>query len=279
LIFIVLSILANVGNAVLLKTGEIKQHNRLAVMTFNYLVATILAALIWGWNGLSGPGAATFGFGLIGGVFYAGTMFAWMVSMARTGITISTAVLRMALVWPVAVSIVFFREIPNVFQALGIAASLTAIVLLTFGSRIKKQSVLNLRNAWLLALFVVAGGTGSTLKVFAELGPPGQREALLLVVFGFAGVLCLTSLWAGGQRPRISDMVGGGVLGLGNFVANTFLLKGLEVVSGVVAFPALNSGILFLAAFLGIAVWKERPTRLEGGALVVSGLAIVLLSI
>lgn len=279
MIYLLFSILFSTGNAALLKYSEVGQLNRLAVVGINYLCATVLAGGAWLLHQPAPPSALTVGFGALGGLFYVGTLFLWMGAIARVGIATSTTAMRSGVVWPVLLSIVAFGELPNGFQWAGIALAMMAILLLSFGVGGGPGGQPRRGALWLPLLSVVAGGTGSTMKLFTEMGDPAQGEALLTFIFLFAGIFCWLLIAARGIRPKPAEIRAGLLFGCGNMLSNFFLLAGLAQLPGVLAFPLLNTGVLLLVTLLGVSLWRERPGVGGYGAIAAAVAAILLLSL
>jgi len=241
--------------------------------------ATLLAGGAWLAEGAVRPGLITWVLGAVGGFFFATSLIVIMAAIGRAGITTTTAVYRMSLVWPVLISVVVFRELPNVFQALGIVLALLAILLLTVSTNPQVERFSRLGGLLLLGLFVLGGGPFSTLKVFSEVGPPEQKQALLMAIFFFAGVMCWAVIIARRIPLRGEALTSGAMFGTFNVMSNLSLLYGLQTVPGTLAFPLFNAGIILLATLLGVVIWKERPGPLGSVALAVALLAIVLMNV
>ncbi|MBI3991765.1 MAG: DMT family transporter [Candidatus Lambdaproteobacteria bacterium] len=279
MIYLLLSILASVCNAMILKRGEMAGHDRLVVMGINYLVAASLATAVWVGTGHLWPDAVTLVLGVVGGFFFAIALFLWMGAIQAVGLATSTAALRLSVVLPIAVSIAFFGERPSLLQALGILLALTAVLLITLAGRARQIGSAGGAAVWLVAVFIGGGGSHVTLKLFTEWGPPEQREALLALIFISAGLMTWAVLLAGRRRLARRDVMNGSLFGVLNVTGNSFLLLGLHVVPGVLAFPLNNTGMLFLSGLLGVVVWRERPGRPGYLAIATAGAAIVLLAL
>ncbi|MEE8397132.1 MAG: DMT family transporter [bacterium] len=284
--FLLLAVFFATANTVVANFAEMRKLDRLALVGSNYVIASALTCAGWAWSGSPPPSPLTVGLGAVGGVFFAGTLFLWMGAVARTGMAISTAAWRMSVIWPVLLSIAVFGEIPGVWQIAGIGLALAAVFLIALGGAPRSQpgraagfsrGFWRSGTAWLLATFVVAGGTGTTLKIFTELGAPGERQALLAVIFLSAGFLCWVPLLLRRVAPTRAELALGTIFGVNNAVGNFFLLRGLQIVPGVVAFPLVNAGILVAATGLGVLIWRERPGRAGWAALALSLGAIGLM--
>ena len=203
----------------------------------------------------------------------------WMVAIRRSGIGTSTAALRMGVVWPVLVSLLLFGEVPSVFQSMGIALALVAILLVSLSGRRAPATAEGSAVPMLLATWVVAGACFVTLKIFTEVSPAAEKDALLALIFGTA---CVTSaVWATLRRRRFrrGDFASGSVFGFFNVTSNMLVLTGLQTVPGILAFPILNTGILFATGLLGVTVYGERPGLCGILALPAAAGAIALMSL
>jgi len=275
--YLLLSILASVSNALVIKRSEMHRHDRIVVMAVNYVLAWGLTTAHWAWSGGGWPSAVTWMLGAVGGLFYAGALLLMMVAIATTGLARAAVAMRMSVVWPVLLSLVGFGEVPTPFQAAGIVLALAAVALLTLRGRLAARLPAEQGGWVVLALFVVGGGSGVTLKLFTELGPPAERGALLPVVFGAAAVLCCTIQAVRRTPLRAGDAGSGLLFGTGNVFSNSFLLWALAEVPGVLAFPINNAGVMLLATLAGVLVWRERPGARGYVAVALAALAIVLM--
>lgn len=279
MIFLLLSITTNVINAVILKRGEAARHDRLVVMAANYLVAGALALVVWVSQGAEPFSVNTLVLGLVGGFFYSTALLMWMGAIQLAGIGTSTAALRMGVAWPVVLSFLIFAEVPTGFQTLGIALSLVAIVMVSVAGSAGGGGPRNTTVLWLAGTWMLAGGCYVTLKVFTEISPATDKEALLALIFCSAGVMSWLAVAVMRRRPTRRNMINGGVFGALNMTSSALLLMGLQTVPGILAFPILNTGILFFAGLLGVLVWRERPGLWGVLALPVSAGAIALMSL
>jgi drug/metabolite transporter (DMT)-like permease len=204
-----------------------------------------------------------------------------MVVIRHAGVGASTTAMRLSVVWPTLISVVMFGEAPSAWQFAGVILAFGAVVLLAVRTGVAPSALKGAGPGWMVALFVVSGGCGVLLKLFQQLGSPDQRPAYLVLIFLSAGVLCW--LWVGwrcwqrGERIHWPDFRDGLLFGVGNVAGNGFLLKSLETVPGVVAFPLRDSSCILAASLLGVWIWKERPGRLGWLALAAASAAVVLM--
>ncbi len=283
MLYLLLATLGAVYIALVLKSGQVQRRSRMVVLATNYLTASLVTGGYHLVTRGTAPSFATVLWGAGAGVFFAVSLLLWMVVIEHAGMGASTAAMRLSVVWPALTSILIFGEWPSLWQGLGIALAFAAIALLTVRSGLSPSALRGSGPGALLALFVASGACGMSLKLFHEWGEPAERTLFLVLIFLSAGVL--SSGWVGLRRWRSGEALHGpdlrdGVLfGLGNVVGNGFLLKSLETVPGVVAFPLRDSAVIVLVSLLGVLVWKERPGRLGTAALAAAAGAVVLLAL
>lgn len=283
--YLFLAVLLQVWNANLLKIGESRHQQRMVVIGFNYISATAIATVLWAVEGAATPAGITWVFGSVAGFFYATSLFFFMVAIARSGLALSTAGMRLSVLWPMLLSLIAFGEAPTALQWSGIGLTLSVMILFgRTGLRVSRATPGGLAGSLsLLALFLCMGGGLSTLKAFTEMDSPVNRSAMLALLFASAGIMCWAVIFAvpGGtlRRIRRGDVLLGLVFGVSNVASNALLLLGLEQVAGVVAFPLVNIGVILLNSLSGFLLWRERLGRVEGAALALATLAIVLMTL
>jgi drug/metabolite transporter (DMT)-like permease len=284
--YLVLYVAVQVSNASLLKLGELYQQERLVMMGFNYLFATLLGAALWGVQGSGMPGGATLVLGPVGGIFYATSLLLWMGAITHAGLAVSTATMRISVICPTLLSLLVFAEMPTRFQWAGIVLTGIVLGLLAWnaasGGAVRRGDAArrgSLESWRLAALFLTMGAATSIQKLFNELGQPGEKTALLTLIYGAACLLTWIGILAGRRPLRRGDLLRGLLFGATNIGGNLCLLLALEHVPGVVAFPFVNIGSILLISLLGIVLWRERPGRSGLAAIALALPAIVLMAL
>jgi len=282
--YLFLSVCIQVWNAQVLRFGESSQQERLVVIGFNYILAMIGGALAWMYQGMPQPSAITWALGPIGGFFYFVSLLFWMKALAPAGVAVSTAVMRLGVLWPVLLSVFYFAEVPTLAQLGGILLTVLVLVLLGMDSRRPKGGIAQEPAAarrgliTLLLLFATMGGTMISQKLFTEWAPPEEKSFFLLLVFYSAGLMTWMMILTLELPLRFWDGVRGSIFGIGNITGNTFLLMGLSQVPGVVAFPLVSTSVILLTAMSGVLIWKERPGILAVLAILTAAAAIYLMT-
>jgi drug/metabolite transporter (DMT)-like permease len=265
--------------AIVARWGEARYQDRLMMMAWNYLVAGALSGALAWWSASPAVAPLTGALGVAAGISYALALLLWMIAIPLAGLGVSTTAMRLAVVWPAAVSVLVFREHLTAPQTAGIVLALAAVALLLRASGTGLRPIDRTGLLWLLALWASSGANGVLLKVFTELGDPAQRAPFLAVIFISAAVLTWGVVALRRPPIRAGDLGRGVLFGAANVAGNAFLLLALREVPGVVTFPVRDAGIIALVSLTGVVLFGERPGRFGYAAIAAAALAVVLMSL
>ena len=281
MLFLVLSISCSVCIGLLLKQNEIEGRDRVVVVAANYIVATAVNCVMWGVEGFGSISGGAAGLGVLTGFQFVASFLLMMVCMGQVGVAITVSLTRIALVLPVVVSIVVYRESPSSWQIAGLLFVLGAFCLLgkakVAGTAERKQNGVQ----WLLlgALFLCMGLNGVNLKVFQEQWGSGQLYGFLTVLFATAGVCSWVSLLVRKRRVLRGDFLRGLVVGVPNGLSSIFFVFALSRIAGTVAFAVNDVSVVIVSTFAAIVIWSEKPNRYGWAAIGLSAVSIGLMNI
>ncbi len=279
--------------ALILKVNERGGGNRILIAGANYLVASAISFVLLirqaggsaaasggtGWH-VALPGGATLALGGLAGIIYVLGFLLLMAGIARLPLAVPVTVARLSVVLPVAVSIFLWRESPGLFQWLGIALGLAAIILfgMSFSSSGHVSRAGGRSSVLIASLFIVLGLGDVVLKAFREMAPDVDRRAFTFVLFTVAAIF--TWLFVLMRRIRFDARTFclGLLLGIPNLFSTVFTLLALRSVPASIAFPFVNLAVIVGTTILGSAIWKERLDKLNIAGLCISFCAIVMLS-
>lgn len=279
MIYLLPAALCSIAIALVLKVNERLGGNRIAIAGVNYAVASVASLAILRGNPGS-PDFAAFALGTVAGAVWVAGFLVFMAGIAAGPLAITVTATRLAVVIPVAFSIVLWRENPGPMQWTGIALGLAAIAIL--GSTISSDSKASLARKgyrWLIiALFTVMGVGDLLLKIFRESGSDIAPLAFSFILFAVAA--CLTwGIIAFGRINLDPTTVGLGILlGLPNLGSTVFTLRALETVNASVAFPFINLTVIAGTTLLGFSIWREKLAASSILGLILAATSIVLLS-
>lgn len=265
--FLLLKIASSVGMGLVLKRADTLRLPRLPLLRVNYAVAAVLAffgAVAFGQTGLSGRAAVLAV--VVGALFVAGLLF-WARAIAAAGLALSVVAMRLAIVVPVAASVLVWREQPSRLELLGSVAALVALGLVVSdvvgrsrraGEADETGRVGRLAWLWMLGVFAVNGLVNTAAKYFQQELPQAETMPFQAVVFVAAFVV--TTILHYARRDRVTRVAlnYGAMLGAANLGNYLFLILALALLPGTVVYPATAAGEVGLMAFAGILIWKER---------------------
>ena len=258
-----------------LSTGKVKGHY--SMLAANYLVCGILGAVYSDFSILATqPEGVPFTIGislLYGAVLLAGLLLL-QSSTNKNGIVLSSLFMKLGLLVPFVVSILFFREIPTWLQVAGFCVAVSAIIVFNW----KKDG--NSRfGIGLLLLLLASGGGDAIVKVFESMGSQALSNHFLCFSFSVAFVLCTCLVIAKKERPDGQALVYGSIIGVANFFSSKFILGALTQIPAVVVFPTYSVATMLVVTLCGVLFFKERLGKQQWLAFAAVIAALVMLNI
>ena len=278
MLFLILAILSSAMISFIMRLSTDKISANLSMLTTNYLVCSLLGAVYGGFK-LVMPEAEGFSvtlwLGLISGVLYLASFVAFQNNIRKNGIVLSAVFMKLGLLVPIVVSMLFFHENPTLTQIAGFCIAVFAIVLINM----KKEEAGAHFGIGLIALLLLSGCTDVTAKVFDVFGPESLSAQYLFYTFFTAFVLCAVLAVRKKERPGYQEALYGILIGVPNFFSTKFLLGALAELPAVVVYPSFSVGTMLIVTMTGAVVFRERLSRIQWVALAVIVAALVLLNI
>jgi drug/metabolite transporter (DMT)-like permease len=271
------TIIANTSFALILRGAQQRRVDDVAVGMINYIFASATYWLIAGvWWPEQGASIAV-RFGLFGGCFNVAIFLLLLTAMHLKGVAVSIAMVRLAVVVPLAAAIIFFHEAPEMVQSWGIMLALLALPLLSLDKGVSDQPLTLQRMGMLLGLFVCNGMALLLLKWYQTTGTAAGRFIYLATVFTVSGLI-VGLVWARAQHRWLgkAELVWGTWLGLSNAITNILIFMTLDVLLASVMFPILAAVGLSLTTILAAVFWREIPGKLGWAGITLAVVAVVL---
>ena len=278
MIFLILAICSSAMVAIMMRIAQPRVNYPTGLLASNYIVCSLMALV------LSHPELPEIsrtvlglpaGLGVINGVLYLGSFMLMQWNTRHNGVVLSSVFMKLGILVPTVLSVVWFQEMPTAVQIIGFFLALTAIVILNYQKGTKLS-----RRSWGLMLMLVAGGMGDGMsKVYEEYGNPGFQNIFLFFTFFAALLLCLGLVAHKKEKLGMKELLYGAALGIPNFLSSLFLLNALRSVPAVIAFPTFSVAVILVVAAAGILFFRERLQRRQvfGGLLIC--IALVLLNL
>jgi drug/metabolite transporter (DMT)-like permease len=269
--------------SLIVRDAQLRGRNLWAVGAVNYMTAATIHLARWGLSPVSPISPTTLLLGAFGGLVYSGSYLLLFRFMQTRGVSVATAILRLSVIIPVALSILAWGERPDAMQAWGAGVALVALPLLAYRrstAQAGQRLPLDRRGLVLLVtLFVGNGLCATTVRAFHQTGAPEQGALFLGTLFATAAVVTLVA-WQGHRQGTTRADIGPGVaLGLCNALSNLALVAALAQLSGVLVFPFQSAMGLVMVALFARAVWRERILRTESWGMVLAVAAVVLINL
>ncbi len=278
MIYLVLAIISSSLVSIVMRVSKKYLDGNLGMTATNYVICTVMAALYSGVSNLfpkmEGTGF-TLKLGAITGVLYLAGLLITQVNIKKNGVVLSTIFQKLGLVIQILISVAIFKEHPELTQIIGIVLCLAAVILINFE---KEQTIIQFKLGLILTL-IVSGLCEGMSKIHEELGNPGLSEHFLFFTFGTALVLCLVLIGYKKEKMGLKDIEFGILLGVPNYFSAKFLLKSLESVPAVIAFPTFSVGAIIIITLAGVIVFKEKLSRKQVIGTAGILLALVLLNV
>ena len=278
MIYLLLAIISSSLVSIVMRVSGKYLKGNLGMTATNYVICTAMAAVYSGVGNLFPIGEGfgfTLGTGMFTGILYLAGLLVIQINIKKNGVVMSAIFQKLGLLIQVLLSVIVFKERPELMQIAGIIICLVAVVLINFE---KEQTIIQFKLGLALTL-LISGFCDGMSKVHEEMGNPSLSEHFLLYTFGTALILCLALIIYKKENIGFKDIGFGILLGVPNYFSAKFLLKSLESVPAVIAFPTFSVGAIVIITLAGVLVFKEKLSRKQiiGTAGIL--LALILLNV
>jgi drug/metabolite transporter (DMT)-like permease len=206
MVFLILAIASSATISILMRSSSDKITANLSMLATNYFVCSLLGAIHGGFE-LVLPQVSRFSvtvwLGAFSGVLYMTSLVMFQTNTRKNGIVLSSVFMKLGLLVPIVVSMLFFHEVPTVSQIAGFCIAVFAIVLIN----LKKDGDGNSFGLGLIVMLLLSGGADVMAKVFDVFGPAELSSLYLFYTFATAFVLCLALVIAKKKRPGFLELL------------------------------------------------------------------------
>jgi len=272
--YVLLAVVCSVLVSVLLKLARRHGIDVGQAVAWNYVVASVLTALLLEPSPELLRTPATPWLALAGlGVLLPTIFLVLATSVRHAGIVRSDAAQRLSLLLSLLAAFVLFGETFTTHKMIGIALGLLALLGMIWRPAGEPGEE---RAGWLYPLLVFAGfaAIDILLKQVARAGLPLGTS--LQAMFALALLVAFALQLARRIRFTLRSAAAGLLLGLLNFGNILFYLRGHRALPEhpSLVFASMNIGVVALGALVGLLVFRERLSRLN-----LAGVALALLAI
>ena len=278
MLYLILAIASSALVSIFIRLSENYVKNNISMLCMNYMMCLLLAV---GYTGMdkvfeNGEGFGTaIGLGVVNGILFLASFVLLQINVRRNGVVLSATFMKLGVLVPTLLSVIAFREKPEVQQVIGFLVALLAIVLINFE---KGQGEAGFKIG--LILLLLGGGSGDAMaKIYDEVGGAQFEEQFLCFTFASALVLCVILAIKKQQKLTKTDILFGLLVGIPNYFSARFLLKAVGEVPAVVAYPTYSVATIVVISLVGMLCFKEKITKRQQVAIGIILVALVLLNI
>ncbi|MBQ0066456.1 MAG: hypothetical protein KBT48_11895, partial [Firmicutes bacterium] len=197
----------------------------------------------------------TFFMSMINGFFYLAGFVALQYNIQKNGLVYSSMFMKLGIMIPILLSFFVYREIPTLFQIIGLILALSMIIFMNYTD----QSIPFLPG---LILLLVLGGSGDAMsKVFQMTGQMSNSAFFLFYTFFFAFVLCFLFMKYKKQTIGKEEMIYGLCIGIPNYFSAKFLLFALTEFPSIIVYPTYSILTICILGLAGIVFFKEKVEK------------------
>ncbi len=278
MINLLLAIASSALVSIVMRTSERYTKGNHGMLAVNYVICVIMAAFYTGFGNLfpktEGIGF-TLGLGSCTGVLYLVGLLLVQLNIQKNGVVLTSIFQKLGLIVQVLISIIFFKEQPEIIQIIGIIICLAAVILINFE---KEQTAINFKLGLILIL-LVSGLCDGMSKIHEELGNLALADHFLFYTFGMALILCVVLILLNKESFGWKDVGFGVLLGIPNYFSASFLLKALNDIAAVIVFPTFSVATVVVITLTGLLVFKEKLSKKQWIGMGLILVALVLLNI
>jgi len=291
MIFLLLSIISSASLFIIFKYVDRYGLKNFDVIIINYVIASILGFSVSTYNPDIFPLYSNpwFPYSVIIGILFVIGFVLIGKSSQKVGIAITTVASKMSVIIPITFSLLY--DPYDHITTLKVTGILLALLAVFFTVYRKRRLDFDPRDLYLpVILFLGMGLIDSIIKLaqFKHIDN-GVSSLFSAVLFSIAAITALLTNFIRGSSfrtlARPTTLMWGTLLGLGNYGSIYFLVLALNYkspsgipIDGSVVFGINNIGIVGLSVIVGLIVFREKLTALNWAGIVLSFIAIYILS-
>lgn len=263
MLWLLLAASLSFGFGQLFKWSQRRGCHAPTVVSVNYLaLAVVLAGWhLWSGNDLLAPASLLVGGSM--GLAFIVAMLVMTRALEQAPVAMVLTCFRLAILVPVVASVWLWGESLSVWQAMGVALSLFALVLITTAGNSARTGHIGVAALGTGLLVFSTQGVGQIcLRWVHYAGLDEQRLTVLMTTAATAGLIGCGVLLLQRHRPRRRDVEMGIGIGLFNLVCLGTVLTALSHLDGTLFFPVTGCLVVLLDAAFAHFWWRERLGRL-----------------
>lgn len=278
MIYVIAAALSITCLSLTMRYATLKTETLWGVIIGNYLIGAIIIAGMVIQNGSWTVSSFTLGLGAITGLTYAAGMYLNLKLMGKRGAAITSSMIQLSVLIPLAVSVFFYGETIGSLQLLGIILAIISLPLLA-AKPMQKLELDREVIPMIVVTIIVVGFSQLSSKILVQSGLESQNNFFFLAIFTSAALLVSPLAWKNRENIHGSDGLFGVGVGVFNVAANRFLLLALTTLPGAIVFPVSSAGSLLLVTISAIILFKEKVSRVNLIGILLTLISVVLINL
>jgi len=292
MIYLIFSILSSAAIYVIFKFLDRFKIKTFNIIIINYITAAILGILLTETHRDIFPLFKNqwFPYSIIIGIMFIMMFVVIAKSSQVVGIAITTISNKMSVIIPITVSIIIDPlDVLTNLKAIGILLAILAVFLSVYR---KRKVEFDPRNIYLPIILFLGMGLVDSFVKYAQQYHVADDVLPIFTVILFAMAAIAGLITKALQKTsftelfHVKNLIWGIGLGISNYGSLYFLIKALNYksqigknIDGSVVFGINNLGIIILSVLIGLIVFKERFLKINWIGIILSLVAIYVLSI
>lgn len=278
MIYVIAAALSITCLSLIMRYATLKTQTLWGVILGNYLTAAIIMAIMVTSNGSWTVSPFTLGLGAITGLTYASGMYLNLTLMGKRGAAITSSMIQLSVLIPIAVSVFFYGETIGSLQLLGILLAVVSLPLLA-AKPMQKLEIDKAVIPMIIMTIIVVGFSQLSSKILVQSGFESQKNFFFLSIFTSATLLVSPLAWKNRDSIVRKDSLFGFGVGMFNVASNRFLLLALTTLPGAIVFPVSSAGSLLLVTISAIILFKEKVSKVNLVGILLTLVAVVLINL
>lgn len=285
MIYLFLAALCSATLTLVLKLFRNPKGNRFGIILGNYLTCMLIAFLQMPEKGkLFSVSSSTLLMSTVAGFLYVAGLVLIQTSVKVNGATMTSAFSKLSLIVPLAVSFLFFNEVPSLLKIGGLVLAACAILLINSSGKNGAAAGEEKKNLMLLLLTLLAVGCSDSMtKIFSRLGNQSEDTRYFFFLFSTAALLTLflssVEKKKTGKGFRLAELASGILAGIPNYFASYLLLQSVLELPASLVYPCYSVGAILLVTLGSAVFFREKLGRRQYIGLAVILCALVLLNL
>ncbi len=201
--------------------------------------------------------------GIINGMLFLICMAYNQMNVVKNGAILTATFVRLGVLVPTLLSILFFKEIPSSMQVVGIVLVFVAFIVMGMGQKENKKMDTKISLRDLILLMFLGGITDSMSKVYEQTCSMELADWFLLITFSVALICCVTTAILKKQKFGWKEAAVGVAVGVPNYLSTLFLLQSLSKVPAFFAYPIYSVGSILVVITVSYLLFREKLNKFQ----------------